>query len=386
MPVGLGEPEDAGPAKVRSVIRECVDWGSNAALASAAMKGRQAEVAERFRWQAGWCGKLGSQLYEDLLNQAAADIERGGPVWEVLAGDDPGADGLLPGAQALRLMGAVHRLVLEGRAAGLAAFYPSAGGVVAAGAPRAFVDLLAQQRDEVAALAGNPVQTNEPGRSAGLMGGFLEVARQTGLPLQLLEIGASAGLNLRWDRYFYTAPGASWGDPRSAVRFEPAFSEGAPPFDVEPEVVARRGCDPAPLDAGKRSHQLTLMSYVWPDQVKRFEQLRGALEVAAALPVQIDRAGAVEWLEERFAEPRPGVATVVFHSVVLPYLGEEGIADLKRTIETAGAAATADSPLAWLSMEAGAEQADVRLTTWPGAESRVLARATFHGPPVRFLG
>jgi hypothetical protein len=38
-----------------------------------------------------------------------------------------------------------------------------------------------------------------------------------------------------------------------------------------------------------------------------------------------------------------------------------------------------------MSMEAGEEQADVRLTTWPGDESRVLARATFHGPPVRWL-
>ena len=30
--------------------------------------------------------------------------------------------------------------------------------------------------------------------------------------------------------------------------------------------------------------------------------------------------------------------------------------------------------------------ADLRVTTWPGGESRVLARATFHGPPVRWLG
>ena len=77
---------------------------------------------------------------------------------------------------------------------------------------------------------------------------------------------------------------------------------------------------------------------------------------------------------------------MVFHSVVLPYLGEQGIADLKRTIEDAGARAATEGPLAWLSMEAGSEQADVRLTTWPGGDSRVLARATFHGPPVRWLG
>ena len=56
------------------------------------------------------------------------------------------------------------------------------------------------------------------------------------------------------------------------------------------------------------------------------------------MPVEIERADAVDWLEELLAEPAAGVATVVFHSVVLPYLGEQGIADLKRTIEAAGGA------------------------------------------------
>jgi hypothetical protein len=48
-------------------------------------------------------------------------------------------------------------------------------------------------------LVDDPVQTNEPARSAGLLGGFLEIARRTGLALRLLEVGASAGLNLRFD-------------------------------------------------------------------------------------------------------------------------------------------------------------------------------------------
>jgi hypothetical protein len=82
---------------------------------------------------------------------------------------------------------------------------------------------------------------------------------------------------------------------------------------------------------------------------------------------------------------RAGVATVVFHSVVLPYLGEHGIAQLKATIEQAGERARDDAPLAWLSMEAGADQADVRLTTWPGGRRRLLARATYHGPPVDWV-
>jgi hypothetical protein len=104
------------------------------------------------------------------------------------------------------------------------------------------------------------------------------------------------------------------------------------------------------------------------------------------MPVAVEEAGAVEWLAEALAEPRPGVATVVFHSVVLPYLGEQGIAELWRTLEAAAGRARADAPLAWLSLEAGDDLAAVRLMTWPGGEARLLAHASFHGPPVSWVG
>src|SRR5688572_24460621 len=176
------------------------------------MNEARAGVADRMRWQAQWCARLGSPLYADLLEHAAAEVERGGPAWTLL---EPGAaqPSLLPGAQALRLMGAVHRLVLEGRAPGLARFYPSTGGTVGPGVRAAFSDVLAEQQPALRDLVERPVQTNEVGRSAALLGGFLTVAAQTRLPLRLLEVGASAGLNLRWDSYFYTAGDRSWGDP-----------------------------------------------------------------------------------------------------------------------------------------------------------------------------
>jgi hypothetical protein len=347
----------------------------------------RSSIAARMRWQAEWCGRLGSPLYVELLERAALDVERGGTTWELLREPARETEGeLLRGAVALRLLGAVHRLVLEGRAPELARFYPSAGGSPGKGAADAFLATLDDQRDAVQELFRDPVQTNEVGRSAALLGGFLVVAGETGLPLRLLEVGASAGLNLRWDRYWYSGTdGAEWGDPAARVRMPGAFPGRLPPFDVEPTIAERRGCDPAPLDPGSRDDRLTLLSYVWPDQRQRLELLRAALETAPATPVSIDTADAVEWLEQQLRAPRPGEATVVFHSVVLPYLDEDEIAAVWRTLDTAGAQATADAPLAWLSMEAGPDQADVRLMTWPGAQARLLAHATFHGLPVEWV-
>src|SRR5688500_15637217 len=68
------------------------------------------------------CAGLGSELYARLLAAAAADCASGGPTWQVL---QPVATHDWQAAVALRFMAAVHRLVLEGRAPQLAAFYPS---------------------------------------------------------------------------------------------------------------------------------------------------------------------------------------------------------------------------------------------------------------------
>ena len=72
-----------------------------------------------FRRQAESCAEQGSPLYAELLGRLADDIEAGGPTSEILRGheDDPGRSAL-----SLRLLGSVHRLVLERRAGGLAAY------------------------------------------------------------------------------------------------------------------------------------------------------------------------------------------------------------------------------------------------------------------------
>ncbi len=218
-----------------------------------------------------------------------------------------------------------------------------------------------------------------------MLGGFLLVARETRLPLRLLELGASAGLNLRWDHYWYQAGASAWGDPQSSIRFENAFAEGEPPFELAPEIIERAGCDPNPLDPHAPETELTLASFIWADQIARFQRLRDALAIARRVPARVDAAGAGEWLAPQLSISAPGAATVVFHSVVMDYLTGEERDRVRKLLHEAGQRAVAAAPLAWLRMERGGEQAEVRLTLWPGGEDHLLATCAFHGPPVRWL-
>jgi hypothetical protein len=300
----------------------------------------------------------------------------GDVVFAVLRGHehDPG-----PSALALRLMGAVHRLVLRGDAPQLAAHYPSAGGRPHGPWP-AFLDTLREHSDELRLLVEHPVQTNETGRCAALLGGFLEVARRTGLPLRLLEVGASAGLNLRFDRYRYELGRERWGPPDSAVVVRARLEGGRPPLEAELRVATRAGCDARPVDPRSRDGWLTLASYVWPDQLERIERLRAGLAVAAELDAPVERARAAEWTEARLAEPAPGAVNVVFHSIVMQYLPAAERERFEQVLRNAS------GPLAWLRMEPGDELTEVRLTLWPGGEDRLLARAGYHGDPLEWLG
>ena len=345
----------------------------------------KATIARRLRFQAEDARSLGSLLYGELLGRSAVDVEAGGPVWSLLQGHegDPGASAL-----ALRLVGSVHRLVLEGRAPDLAIHYPSAGGSAddVASAWKPFAAAIEANLAELREAVNRPVQTNEVRRCAALLGGFLEVAKTTGLPLRVLEAGASAGLNLRFDSYGYRQGDETWGDLDSPVQLVDPWVDGVPDLGTEVRVVERAGCDAAPIDPTTDDGRLTLRSFVWPDQVERHRMLAAALDVAARVPVSIERADLPVWLEQRLAGAASGSATVVFHSVVIQYLSKEGRQRTADVIEEAGRRATDDAPLAWLRMEPTRERDfAVEITTWPGGDHRVLGRCGGHGPPVRWL-
>jgi len=337
-------------------------------------------LAGRLRKQADACRGLGSSFYAALLNQAAADLLREGPSWEVLAGRErePGTAAL-----PLRFMAAVNRLVLGGELPELARAYPApqAEGDAAAAWPL-FRRALVERRAEIRAFVDQPCQTNEVGRSTSLLGGFLEVSRRTGLPLRLLEVGASAGLNLRWDRYRYEAGGVGWGDPGSPVRFLDAFTS-PPDLRSSVRVAVRKGCDVQPIDPGSADGALTLRAFVWPDQRARLARLDGAIRIAREVPVEVERSGAADFLARELASPVAGVATVVYHSVFLQYVGGAERRRMADALARAASFAAAGAPVHLLTMEparpTSAITFEIRL------DGKLLGTSKAHGSGVRWL-
>lgn len=323
------------------------------------------------------------------MRGAGEDIEAGGRVAELFAGV-PVPPGSVPG---LRLLAALHRLVLSGHAPALAAFYPSAGGERSAeGAWVAALDALGEHSEPVRARLGRTVQTNDPGRAAVLFPALLWLTARHALPIRLLEIGASAGLNLLADRYCYQTGELVLGAPASPVRFVEPWNP-APGLDLAQaadrlRIVERAGCDLAQLDPRDPDDRVTALSYVWPDELERFERTRAALELAAADPPAVSASPAQEWLPRALSAGAEGQLTVIWQSVVRQYVGSEDWQAIELAFRrAAGEREGSGRPLVWLRMEPAEDHVGgFRLTIEAGGgddePERLLAHCGDHGPPV----
>ena len=307
-------------------------------------------------------------MYADLLARVADDVEAGGSASVVLKGHEQTAG---PSAVGLRLMGSVHRLVLERRAGLLAAYYPSVGGTYEPeGCWAAFRELLTAQPGPVREWLDRPPQTNEVGRAAALMGGLRSLGTVgSSLPVRLFEIGSSAGLNLLVDRFDFVED--AW--------------QGATPGGPPPVIVERLGCDVMPIDARTTDGRLALTAYVWADQFDRHERLRAALACAAETDVEVRGQGAASFVSSLSVVT--GTLTVLWHSVMWQYLDRAEQREVDAQIDRLAASSTGEAPFAHLRMEptrrtSGAEHEFlVVLDEWPGGVRRILGVASAHGVP-----
>jgi hypothetical protein len=344
------------------------------------------DFADAWRRQIAYCDANGSPFTARVLDAALADWRAGGALRDLLPAwpGDAWKDAL-----ALRVAGALHAMALDGSEPGLSALYPPQRAHFDAEAgPPALDAALRRQAPRVADYLRSAPQTNEVNRSAVLLGGFAVIASATGLPLATLEIGASGGLNQLWHRGHHDLGARTWGDERSAVRLRCEWQGTPPTLPPRFEIASQAACDRAPIDLAAPAAALKLMSYVWPDQRERLERLRAAIAAAHDHGLRVEAADALDWTRRELAAPRPGVATVLYHSIVWQYLPEGTRHALRAEIEAAGARASTRAPLAWLAYEAVNEAAECQLTLqiWPGGERRVLADAHPHARWARWRG
>ncbi|WP_367717061.1 DUF2332 family protein [Nitratireductor sp. GISD-1A_MAKvit] len=134
------------------------------------------QINAHFEKQAQACDRMGSsftarlcRLLPEILDRATATGAR------VL--DWPGAPG--EDALALRLCGGLHALVLAGKDAGLTDVYPPNAASPEA-LRKAVRAAIARHDERLCANLDSAPQTNEIGRAAMLLPGFLTIARETG--------------------------------------------------------------------------------------------------------------------------------------------------------------------------------------------------------------
>ena len=341
-------------------------------------------AAESFRRQAVHCENLGSPFTADLCRVLADHLDDSNPVGaHVLtwAGNPSHRAEAVP----LRLCGGLHALVLLEKDTDLGAHYPP----LRDSAPPwpVIENALINHEAFLLEWMKSPPQTNEVQRSNAIWPTVVLTGNQTGLPIRLLEIGASAGLNMQMDRFSFDFAGQRSGDQASAVKLSPEWRGSAAPVG-ETKIVSKAGCDINPIDVMNDADVMRLMSYIWAGQPERHQRTKAAIEIAKSNPVPIEHMDAVSFLERELAARPDGVCTVIYTTIAWQYLSDDDKRRGTDMIEQAGAVATPENPLAWISLEGDGSEpgASVWMRLWPNQIDQEMARADFHGRWIEWVG
>jgi hypothetical protein len=344
--------------------------------------------------QAIWCEDLQAPFTAALCRAMADDYERGGIIADLTKSwpSHPISDAL-----SLRLTGALHYCALKDPDSDLAKAWPRPGyeWSMQTAWPLAAATLRAKAK-WAKAFIQSPPQTNEVGRSVGLWPGLCTAAQGYDGPIDVLELGASAGLNTFMDHFEYQTDLWSWRPEPTEKKVHLTTSwTGTKPFvPTQSRIRHRAACDQNPLNASDREHRLRLMAYVWPEQFERLARLDAALHIAQANAFVPDQADAADWLADKLAKREKDALTVVYHSVFFQYPPPAVRQAIEQTMLRHGAAATKDSPLAWLRYEPDPELGHQQFVTnqiidlieWPSNQKRKLASIHPHGRSVEWLG
>ncbi|HEY2215626.1 MAG TPA: DUF2332 domain-containing protein [Acidimicrobiales bacterium] len=298
----------------------------------------EVSLADQFRFFAESCERDGATTYATICRGVADD-----ETLLQLTGQAPEAQ-----RRPNILLAAVHFLLLHGASDPLADHYDSVWSwrhepmpAPSHGVVEDFHAFCVNHQSELLDLVSRRrTQTNEVGRCTALLPGLAEIAGAypDGQPFSLLDLGTSAGLNLLFDRYGYQyrqqhdQATITAGLADSPVQLDCVVRNDLAtlPSLATPVVTHRAGLDLSPINPRSDDEALWLLACLWPDQLPRFNRLKGALAVAQSLPDPpvLHRGDLVDDLE-RVADTLPSDRPlVIFHSWVAAYLTEQRQAEL----------------------------------------------------------
>jgi hypothetical protein len=338
---------------------------------------------DSFRIQAGYCTAMAAPITARVATALGKHLTRDSATGSRVLDwpGEPVADALV-----LRLIGGLHALHRRG-VPELASVFT--GAVTDEAEVGALLNAVFVAHDtELLPWLDGPPQTNEAGRSAGLMTGVLHLATRYGPKFELIEIGSSAGLNLLIGHYRFDLAGFRLGPEDSPVEIKPEW-RGPPPPQAPVEIVSTRGVDIQPLDLSTDRDAERLQAYCWVENTERQARLEKTIAMVRAEGVHLAQGDAADWVEARLAEPQSGgVTRVLMHSVVWQYLPDATQHRIAAAMLAAGERATPECPLGWVMMEPNRDlhRHEVRVRGWPGETPMQLVAYTHaHGAWIEAL-
>jgi hypothetical protein len=295
---------------------------------------------------------------------------------------------VLRDALPLRIAGGFHDLFRRG-------FEPELGKIYRgemrdpASVEALVADIVSRQDADLLKWFDGPPQTNEAGRSASFIAALHWLASRVVPNFELNEIGSSAGMNLLIDSYAYDLNGVTSGPDDAPVIIKPVWNGPPPPADLF-AITSVQGCDIEPIDVRDDAAAGRLMAYIWPEMPERFIRMEAGIKMIRDQGIDLVQADAADFVEARLAAPQAqGTTRVLMHSIVWQYLPDLVQHRIEAAMADAGSRATAETPLAWISLETNRAtfRHELKVRYWPeGGESVTLGEAHAHGIWINWTG
>ena len=163
----------------------------------------------------------------------------------------------------------------------------------------------------------------------------------------------------------------------------PASQEAVTFYQMNGAVLGLFGMSDLAADQGRPGAALGTGAMTLAQNFATEAEVDAAIALASAHAPDLVALDAAQFVEQQLALPQQvGVTRVLFHTVMWQYLPVATREAITAMMEAAGAQATADVPLAWISLETNRAsfRHECRVRYWPGgAEATLLGEAHPHG-------